>query len=311
MPRLRRCGPHLPIQLCWTGRKFTPLFPPRPLVAMAELKTSRSSALRDLLLVLKEYFDAEIISVDFPPDLNEYIANYVQVHEDGDDFDGSRKILDELRELASRSASKGFPKLPLLLKCLKELTEVLDPSDVIDSFEDSILHPLMSSYGMNRQTVSDAKDVLLFCLLPPRNSTKEFRLAAIHYHLFDIYMQKSEELLQGYANPAKNQAIKNVISNVEKVLLDFGGKRPKVINLLHISLIISNSSTHWINTLFSESMFLFVLFLILRNRRVAAYLANRFCSAHDAHLDQILETDFPDHLLQCLEAQIAISVTLG
>jgi len=48
-------------------------------------------------------------------------------------------------------------------------------------------------------------------------------------------------------------------------------------------------------------MFLFILFLIVRNRRVAAYLANRFCSAHDSHLGQILETDFPDHLLQCLE----------
>lgn len=210
---------------------------------MAELKTSRSSALRDLLLVLKEYFDAEIISVDFPPDLNEYIANYVQVHDDGDDFDGSRQIIDELRELASRSATNGYPKLPLLLKCLKELTEVLDPSDVIDAFEDSILHPLMSSYGMNRQTVSDAKDVLLFCLLPPRKSIKEFRLAAIHYHLFDIYMQKSEELLQGYANPAKNQAIKNVISNVEKVLLDFGGHCPQVIDsIIHLP-DFSNFST--------------------------------------------------------------------
>lgn len=197
---------------------------------MAELKPSRGSALKDLLLVLKEYFDAEIISTEFPPDLNEYIANYVLVHDDGDGFDGSRQILTELRELAAQSSARGSPKLPLLLKCLKELSEVLDPSDVIDAFEDSILNPLMTSYGMNRQTVADARDVLLFCLLPARNSAKEFRLAAVHYHLFDIYMQKSEELLQGYANPARSAGMKNVVSIIEKVLFDFGGKCPKVPN---------------------------------------------------------------------------------
>jgi hypothetical protein len=49
-----------------------------------------------------------------------------------------------------------------------------------------------------------------------------------------------------------------------------------------------------------------LLILNVRNRRVAGYLATRFCSAHDAHLGQILETDFPDHLLQCLEVSRSV-----
>src|SRR5208282_3057366 len=109
---------------------------------MSELKHARSSALKDLVLVLNDYFSSELISAEFPPDLSACIANYVELHEKGDDQSGSRKILEELRTLATRSAASGHQKLPLLLKCLKELKEVLEPADVVEFFEDSILHPM-------------------------------------------------------------------------------------------------------------------------------------------------------------------------
>src|SRR5437667_3755349 len=143
---------------------------------MSELKITRSSALRDLVLVLNDYFSSEFISADFPPDLSACIANYVQVHEKGDDHAGSRKILEELRGLASRNATGGTSKLSLLLKCLKELKDVLEPADVIDVFEDTIIQPMLNPFGMTRHTVSDAREVLLFCLLPSPHAREEPRL---------------------------------------------------------------------------------------------------------------------------------------
>ena len=60
---------------------------------MSELNARRYSALRDLLQVLNDYFGAEVISAEFPPDLSACIANYVQVHEKGEHYHESRKIL--------------------------------------------------------------------------------------------------------------------------------------------------------------------------------------------------------------------------
>ena len=195
---------------------------------MPELKHTRSSALKDLVLVLNDYFSSELISAEFPPDLSACIANYVEVHEKGDDHKGSRKILEELRALATRSAAGGHPKLPLLLKCLKELKEVLEPADVIDVFEESIVQPMLNPFSMTRQTVADAKEVLLFCLLPSQHTKEEPRLSAIHYRLFDLYVRKSEDVLQGRVT-SNIQNTKFIITNLEKVLLDFGAACPKVV----------------------------------------------------------------------------------
>lgn len=195
---------------------------------MSELKHARSSALKDLVLVLNDYFSSEFISAEFPPDLSACIANYVEVHEKGDDFRGSRKILEELRTLATRSAAGGHQKLPLLLKCLKELKEVLEPADVIDFFEDSVLLPMVNPFSMTRQTVADAKEVLLFCLLPSQHTKEEPRLCAIHYRLFDLYVRKSEDVLQGRVT-SNIQNIKFIITNIERVLLDYGAACPKVV----------------------------------------------------------------------------------
>lgn len=195
---------------------------------MAELNSRRYSALRDLLQVLNDYFGADVVSSDFPPDLSACIANYVQLHEKGEHSSESRKILEELKDLSARSAARGDSKLPLVLKCLKELQEVLDGQDVIDKFEDWILRPVLHPYGQTRQTLSDARDVLLFCLIPQENSQGERQLFPIHSKLFDIYIQKSKEVLQGAIAMPALPASKFTISTVEKLLLDFGDKCPKV-----------------------------------------------------------------------------------
>jgi len=195
---------------------------------MSELNARRYSALRDLLQVLNDYFGADVISPEFPPDLSACIANYVQVHEKGEHYSESRKILEELKDLSTRNAARGDSKLPLLLKCLKELQEVLEPEDVGDVFEEWILRPILHPYGQNRQTLSDARDVLLFCLVPPENTEEGRRMFAIHYRLFEIYIRKSKEVLQGVASMQSLPAVKFTITTVEKVLLDFGDKCPKV-----------------------------------------------------------------------------------
>jgi hypothetical protein len=197
---------------------------------MPPLKTTRSSSLKDLIEVLHDHFTSKVTSADFGADLAGPIANYVQMHEKDGDNKESRKVLEQLRELASRSATGGPSKLPLLLKCLNELKEVLEPEDVIDTFEDSILQPILNFYGVNRQTVSDAKEVLSFCLIPRRNTRRESRLFAIHYRLFDLYMQKSQEVLEGLV-VSNMQMTKYIISNLEKVLLEFGASCPKVSRL--------------------------------------------------------------------------------
>ena len=194
---------------------------------MSELKHARSSALKDLVLVLNDYFSSEFISAEFPPDLSACIANYVEVHEKGDDPKGSRKILEELRTLATRSAAVGHQRLPLLLKCLKELKEVLEPADVVEFFEESVLYPMVNPFSVTRATLADAKEVLLFCLLPSQHAKEEPRLSAIHYRLFDLYVRKSEDILQGRVI-SNIQNIKFIITNIEKVLLDYGTACPKV-----------------------------------------------------------------------------------
>lgn len=222
-----RSNPHLLIVL-WFRGKIPPLFPYLLLYEMSELKHARSSALKDLVLVLNDYFSSELISAEFPPDLSACIANYVEVHEKGDDHrGGSRKILEELRTLATRSAASGHQKLPLLLKCLKELKEVLDPADVVEFFEESVLQPMVNPFSVTRHTVADAKEVLLFCLLPSPYSKEEPRLSAIHYRLFDLYVRKSEDVLQGRVT-SNIQNIKFIITNIERVLLDYGAACPKV-----------------------------------------------------------------------------------
>jgi hypothetical protein len=205
---------------------------------MSELNARRYSALRDLLQVLNDYFGAEVISAEFPPDLSACIANYVQVHEKGEHYHESRKILEELKDLSSNNAARGDSKIPLLLKCLKELQEVLDPEDVVNVFEEWILRPILHPYGQNRQTLSDARDVLLFCLVPQDHIEGERRMFAIHYRLFEIYLRKTKEVLQGVAAMQTLPAIKFTITTVEKVLLDFGDKCPKVPYRLRYALTV-------------------------------------------------------------------------
>jgi hypothetical protein len=195
---------------------------------MTELNFDCFSALKDLVLVLNDYFSAEGLSAEFPPDLSACIANYVQVHGKGEQNHDSRKILEELKDLAARNAARGESKLSLLLKCLKELREVLEPEDVIDVFEEWILQPVLHPYGQARQTLADAKEVLLFCLVPQEDSEGERPMFPIHYRLFDIYIRKSKEVLTGVAPMPSLQATKFTITTLEKVLLDFGDKCPKV-----------------------------------------------------------------------------------
>jgi hypothetical protein len=207
--------------------EIPPPFPFYRYIFMPELKSSRPSALKELVVVLHDHFSTKLNYADFTSDLSSTLANYVQVHENEEGHKGSRKLLEQLRELASRSANGGPSKLPLLLKCLKDLKEVLEPEDVIDMFEDSILQPILNFYGMSRQTVSDAREVLIFCLSPPEHSIREPRLTALHYRLFDLYMQKSQEVLEGLVM-ANMQMTKYIMSNLEKVLLEFGASCPKV-----------------------------------------------------------------------------------
>jgi hypothetical protein len=195
---------------------------------MAELNVQRSSALRDLIQVLNDYFNSEVTSNEFPPDLTACIANYVQVHEKGEHYPDSKKVLEEIRELATRSALRGDSKIPLVLKCLKELREVLEPEAVIEIFEEWILRPILNPYGQQRQTLSDARDVLLFCLVPQDDTNVDREMLDIHFKLFDIYLQKSKEILKGQVSMPNLPAAKFTVTTVEKVLLDFGDKCPKV-----------------------------------------------------------------------------------
>jgi len=195
---------------------------------MAELNSRRYSALRDLLQVVNDFFGNDIASAEFPPDLSSCIANYVQLHEKGEHSSESRKILEELKDLSARAAARGDSKLPLVLKCLKELQEVLDGQDVIEKFEDWILRPVLHPYGQTRQTLSDARDVLLYCLIPDVDSKGERQMYPIHSKLFDIYLQKSKEILRGAIAMPALPATKFTISTLEKLILDFGDKCPKV-----------------------------------------------------------------------------------
>jgi hypothetical protein len=101
---------------------------------------------------------------------------------------------------------------------------------VIQVFEEWILQPILNPYGQNRQTLADARDVLLFCLVPNEDTEGQIRMFPIHYRLFDIYIRKSKEVLSGAAPIHSLQAIKFTITTLEKVLLDFGEKCPKVFN---------------------------------------------------------------------------------
>jgi len=201
---------------------------------MAELNSRRYSALRDLLQVLNDYFGSDVVSAEFPPDLSACIANYVQLHEKGEHSSESRKIVEELKDLSARSASRGDSKLPLVLKCLKELSDVMDGQDVLEKFEDWILRPVLHPYGQTRQTLSDARDVLLNCLIPKENAEGDRPMYPIHSKLFDIYIQKSKEVLRGAIAMPTLPATKFTISTVEKLLLDFGDKCPKVQSLYDV-----------------------------------------------------------------------------
>jgi len=195
---------------------------------MAELNSRRFSALRDLLQVLNDYFSLEVLPAEYPPDFSACIANYVQLHEKGEHLSESRKILDELKDLAARAAARGDAKLPLVLKCLKELGPVLIPEDVIDKFEEWILRPVLTPYGQTRQTLADARDVLLFCLIPLDDGDENRPILPIHAKLFDIYIRKSKDVLQGTIQMHSLPATKFTISTIEKLLLDYGDKCPRV-----------------------------------------------------------------------------------
>jgi hypothetical protein len=195
---------------------------------MAELNSRRYSALRDLLQVLNDFFSSDVVSAEFPPDLSACIANYVQLHEKGEHSSDSRRILEELKDLSARAAARGDSKLPLVLKCLKELQDVLNGQEVMEKFEDWILRPVLNPYGQTRQTLTDARDVLLFCLIPSENSDGERSLYPIHYKLFDLYVQRTNEILCGSIEMRNLPAMKFTITTVEKVLLDFGDRCPKV-----------------------------------------------------------------------------------
>lgn len=186
-----------------------------------------SSALKDLVAFLDDCFGAEATSAEFLADLSACISGYVQVSEKGEQHE-SRKLLEELKEVVTRNSSTANSKLPLLLKCLKELQEVLEPRDIVDIFEDVILQPILNPYGQSRRTLSDAKDVLLFCLTLQDSPERERQLLPIHFRLFDLYIRKSKDVLHGIAPMHSLQAIKFTITTLEKVLLDFGDKCPKV-----------------------------------------------------------------------------------
>lgn len=196
--------------------------------SMTELTYVPYSALKDLVAVLSDYFNAEGISADFPPDLTACIANYVQVHEKENSPSESKKVLEELKELATKNSSRADLKLPLLLKCLKDLREVLEPEDVIEVFEDRILLPILNPYGQVRTTLNDAKDVLLFCLITKEDAEGERKLLPLHFRLFEIFIRKSKDVQQGLVPVPALAATKFTISTLEKVLLDFGDKCPRV-----------------------------------------------------------------------------------
>jgi hypothetical protein len=193
---------------------------------MAELK--RFSALKDLLQVLTDYFSADgVLSTEYHNDLSDCINNYKQAHDEGSHLSESHKIVDDLKELSNTSAARGDAKLPLVLTCLKELSQVLHPEDVIEKFEETILRPVLSPYGQTRQTLADAREVLLFCLIPLDSDDKNRGLQPIHAKVFDIYIRKSQEVLRGAVQMSSLPATKFTISTVEKLLLDYGDKCPQ------------------------------------------------------------------------------------
>jgi len=204
---------------------------------MTELKFARSSSLKDLIQDLDVFFASEVASAEFQQDLTTCIEEYVKAHEKGDQHHESRKILEELRDVASKHAAGGNSKLAILLKCLKELRNMLEPEDVVDIFEDTIIHPILNPFGQNRATLADAREVLLFCLLPGTEDTEDYRMHALHFRLFDIYIQKSKEVLQGTAPIQAAQAMKFSITTIEKVLLDFGNKCPQVSSSFVVHLL--------------------------------------------------------------------------
>jgi len=195
---------------------------------MTELKFGRSSTLKDLIQDLDVFFASEVVSAEFQQDLSTCIEDYVKLHQKGEQGHESRKILEDLRDVAAKNAAGGNSKLAILLKCLKEMRKMLEPDDVIDIFEDTIIHPILNPFGQNRATLADAREVLLFCLLPSTEDTEDYRMHALHFRLFDIYIQKSKEVLQGTSSIQTAQAMKFSITTIEKVLLDFGNKCPQV-----------------------------------------------------------------------------------
>jgi hypothetical protein len=197
---------------------------------MAELTMRSLNALRDLLQALNDYFSADVASGDFPPELAAAIAKYIQVFEKSEQSHESWRILEELRDLGAQNAARSDSRLPQFLKCLKELREVLRPGDVVENFDEWILRPLLHPYGQTRQALTDAKDVMLFCLIP-QDEINDPRISAIRHRLLDTFIQKSKEVLQG--NPAIHSlpAAKFTITTLEKILLDYGDKRPKVLLL--------------------------------------------------------------------------------
>jgi hypothetical protein len=195
---------------------------------MTELKFGRSSTLKDLIQDLDVFFGSEVVSAEFQQDLSTCIEDYVKLHQKGEQGHESRKILEDLRDVAAKNAAGGNSKLAILLKCLKELRKMLEPDDVIDIFEDTIIHPILNPFGQNRATLADAREVLLFCLLPSSEDTEDYHMHALHFRLFDIYIQKSKEVLQGTSSIQTTQAMKFSITTIEKVLLDFGNKCPQV-----------------------------------------------------------------------------------
>jgi hypothetical protein len=228
MPRTGVC---LLFEPCLQGNiPSTPRFPCFAFhTSMTELKFGRSSTLKDLIQDLDVFFASEVVTAEFQQDLSTCIEEYAKVHQKGEQNHESRKILEELRDVAAKNAAGGNSKLAILLKCLKELRKLLEPEDVIDIFEDTIIHPILNPFGQNRATLADAREVLLFCLLPTSEErVGDYRMHALHFRLFDIYIQKSKEVLQGTAHIATAQAMKFSITTIEKVLLDFGNKCPQV-----------------------------------------------------------------------------------
>jgi hypothetical protein len=202
---------------------------------MADLTTRSLNSLRDLLQALNDYFSADAALPEFPLELTTAIANYIQVYEKSEGSHDSWRILEELRDLMAQNASRSDSRLPQFLKCLKELREVLRPGDVIENFDEWILRPLLQPYGKTRQILTDARDVMLFCLIP-QEEIYDARVSAMNHRLLDIYIQKWKDILQGNPGNQTLPAAKFTVATLEKILLDAGDKSPKVATL-HFSRV--------------------------------------------------------------------------